>query len=159
MLLPLELTNHSAFRVRWKGIDFDTAEHAYQWEKFASNPGKPEASPGVQRQIREARSAHDAFKIARANEDFVNPVWPAIRMARMKHILFDKMCQHEYVRQKLLATGTKELIEDSWRDDYWGWGPNKDGQNMLGKLWMDIRWQLTHPPGDENKQVADKEAA
>lgn len=26
-----------------------------------------------------------------------------------------------------------------WRDDFWGWGPNRDGQNMLGKLWMEIR--------------------
>lgn len=41
-----------------------------------------------------------------------------------------------------LATGDRELIEDSWRDDFWGWGPNRDGKNMLGKLWMEVRAEL-----------------
>jgi predicted NAD-dependent protein-ADP-ribosyltransferase YbiA (DUF1768 family) len=34
------------------------------------------------------------------------------------------------------------LIEDSWRDDFWGWGENKDGKNMLGKLWMEVREEV-----------------
>ena len=50
--------------------------------------------------------------------------------------------KHWPIRRKLLATGDRELIEDSWRDDFWGWGPNRDGQNMLGKLWMEIRSEL-----------------
>jgi predicted NAD-dependent protein-ADP-ribosyltransferase YbiA (DUF1768 family) len=60
----------------------------------------------------------------------------------MSNILRLKLAQHEYVRRKLLATGDRDLIEDSWRDDFWGWGPNRDGQNMLGKLWMEIRAEL-----------------
>lgn len=36
-----------------------------------------------------------------------------------------------------------KLIEDSWRDSYWGWGPNKDGNNHLGKLWMEVRKEVT----------------
>lgn len=35
-----------------------------------------------------------------------------------------------------------EPVENSWRDDFWGWGPNRDGQNMLGRLWMEIRAEL-----------------
>ena len=46
------------------------------------------------------------------------------------------------MRRKLIATGDRELIEDSWRDDFWGWGPDKDGKNILGKLWMEIREEL-----------------
>jgi hypothetical protein len=38
--------------------------------------------------------------------------------------------------------GDRELIEDSWRDDFWGWGPHRNGKNMLGKLWMEIRSEL-----------------
>lgn len=60
----------------------------------------------------------------------------------MRDILRAKVNQHDYVRRKLLATGSRELIEDSWRDDFWGWGPNRDGQNMLGKLWTEIRSEL-----------------
>ena len=46
------------------------------------------------------------------------------------------------LRRKLLATGDRELIENSWRDNFWGWGPNRDGKNQLGKLWMEIRSEL-----------------
>lgn len=49
------------------------------------------------------------------------------------------MSQHPYVKKKLQQTGTRQIIENSWRDDFWGWGENKDGQNNLGKLWMQIR--------------------
>ncbi len=61
----------------------------------------------------------------------------------MRDILRAKAEQHEYVRRKLLATGDRELVEDSWRDDFWGWGPDRNGQNMLGKLWMEVRAELT----------------
>lgn len=60
----------------------------------------------------------------------------------VRDILRAKADQHEYVRRKLLATGDRELVENSWRDDFWGWGPNRDGKNMLGKLWMEIRAEL-----------------
>ncbi len=60
----------------------------------------------------------------------------------MENILRAKIAQHPYVKKKLLDTGTRELVENSWRDDVWGWGPNKDGQNLLGKLWMKIRKDL-----------------
>ncbi len=60
----------------------------------------------------------------------------------MFNIISAKVAQHKYVYKKLLETGNREIIEDSWRDDYWGWGPNKDGKNMLGKLWMKLRYKL-----------------
>jgi predicted NAD-dependent protein-ADP-ribosyltransferase YbiA (DUF1768 family) len=60
----------------------------------------------------------------------------------MLKILFAKADQHEYVRRKLLETGNRELFEDSWRDDFWGWGPNRDGENVLGRLWMEVRASL-----------------
>lgn len=68
--------------------------------------------------------------------------WDAVKVDIMRNILRAKVDQHEYVRRKLLATGNRELIEDSWRDDFWGWGLNRDGQNMLGRLWMEIRTDL-----------------
>jgi ribA/ribD-fused uncharacterized protein len=65
----------------------------------------------------------------------------------MRCLLRAKADQHEYVRRKLLATGERELIEDSWRDSFWGWGPTKDGQNMLGRLWMEIREEIRASSG------------
>lgn len=130
------LSNFSSFRVRWRGIDFDTSEHAYHWAKFDGTERE------VQDMILEARSAHDAFKIAESQRMFRRDNWDAEKVPVMREIIRAKVEQHEYVRRKLLATGDRELVEDSWRDDFWGWGPNRDGSNMLGKLWMGIRIEL-----------------
>lgn len=129
------LSNFSSFRVLWRGIDFDTSEAAYHWEKFPDNKG-------IQRAIRLARSGHEAFKMAEKFSSEKRPDWDEIKFDVMRDILLAKVHQHEYVRRKLLATGNRELIEDSWRDSIWGWGPDKKGQNMLGKIWMSIRDEL-----------------
>lgn len=133
------LSNFSSFRLEWKDSDFDNAEAAYHWEKF---PG----SARIRTEIRHARSAHEAFKIAQANKLLCRPDWDSVKVGIMRDILRAKAAQHEYVRRKLLQTGDRELIENSWRDDFWGWGPNRDGQNMLGKLWMEIRAELRAAP-------------
>jgi ribA/ribD-fused uncharacterized protein len=134
------LSNFSAFAVEWKGHLFPTSEHAYHWEKFLF----PDRLTGatLRSEIRYAKSAHEAFKIAEANRDKMRDDWPFVRHNIMFDILRAKVNQHEYVRRKLLETGDRELIEDSWRDDFWGWGPNKDGQNVLGRLWMEVRAEL-----------------
>lgn len=134
------LSNFSAFSLRlWGGIRFDTSEAAYQWAKFDLDLP---TSREVQNNIYHARSAHDAFKIAEKNALYRRPDWDDVKVDKMREIIRAKADQHEYVRRKLLATGDRELIEDSWRDDFWGWGPNGDGENMLGKLWMEIRAEL-----------------
>ncbi len=84
----------------------------------------------------------EAFKIAEEHKHLRRPDWDDVKVDIMRDILRAKAAQHEYVRRKLLATGDRELIEDSWRDDFWGWGPHRNGQNMLGRLWMEIRTEL-----------------
>jgi ribA/ribD-fused uncharacterized protein len=126
------LSNFSAFSIHWEGHRFDTVEAAYHWEKF---PG----ATNVRAMIRTAPSAHEAFRLAQQFRSLRRPDWDSVKVDIMRELLREKVEQHEYVRRKLLSTGNRELIEDSWRDDWWGWGPNRDGQNMLGKLWMEIR--------------------
>ncbi len=136
------LSNFSAFNLRWKGRTFMTSEHAYHWEKFVDYPDAWNAGGSIAEQVARAPSAHEAFKAAEGCKPRCRPDWDAVKVDIMRSILRAKAEQHEYVRRKLLATGNRELIEDSWRDDFWGWGPNRDGKNMLGKLWMEIREEL-----------------
>jgi len=132
------LSNFSAFSIEFKGVLHPTSEQAYHWQKFVVG----QSPSNVLRLLFDARSAHDAFKIAEANRHLRRPDWDAVKVPIMKDILRAKAAQHEYVRRKLLATGDRELVENSWRDDFWGWGPNREGQNMLGKLWMEVRAEL-----------------
>lgn len=129
------LSNFSSFQIEWKGILFPTSEHVYHWEKFI-------LFPQFQKQILEARSAHDAFRIAQELKEHRRFDWDNVKVNIMFDILCAKVQQHPYVMKKLLETGSRELIEDSWRDDYWGWGENKDGKNVLGWLWMKVREEM-----------------
>lgn len=133
------LSNFSAFQVVIWGEQFPTSEHAYHWEKFR---GERRSLTSVRELIKEAPSAHVAFQIAQGMRHLKRSDWEECKQAIMKLILTCKVQQHEYVRKKLLDTGDRELIEDSWRDSEWGWGPNKDGKNLLGKIWMEIRKEV-----------------
>lgn len=128
------LSNFSSFAIEWKGKLWMTTEHAYHSEKFDDEQIKEE--------IRNARSAHVSFYIAKEYRDTYRKNWDEIKLGVMKEILKAKVEQHPYVKKKLLETDERELIEDSWRDDFWGWGPNKDGKNHLGKLWMEVRDEI-----------------
>jgi ribA/ribD-fused uncharacterized protein len=137
------LSNFSAFTLRWRGYRLDTAEAAYHWEKFPPDARRRligRESP-LQEAIRLAPSAHEAFKLGQA-KDGRRGDWDDVKIDVMRRILRAKVDQHTYVRHKLLETGDRQLIENSWRDTFWGWGPDRDGQNMLGKLWMEIRASL-----------------
>jgi len=125
--------NFSSFQVVYKGKKYPTSEHAYQSSKFVNT------APELAEKIRNAKSAHEAFKLAEENSDKKPKGWDDIKLAVMKEILTCKVNQHEYVKKKLLQSGDREIVEDSWRDSYWGWGEDKQGENNLGKLWMEVR--------------------
>lgn len=127
-------SNFSSFMVQWRGVDWVTSEHAYQAAKFDDL--------SIIEKIKNARSAHDAFKIARANDDKKISNWNEIRLRIMEEIVRAKLAQHPYVLKKLLETGDKEIIEDSPRDSFWGRGPDWKGENHLGKIWMKLRREL-----------------
>jgi len=127
-------SNFSSFKLNWKGVDWMTSEHAYHAEKFEDSK--------ILEQLKNTRSAHDAMKLAYANKDKYRKDWDEIRLEMMKKILLAKVEQHPYVKKKILESGDRELVENSWRDSYWGWGPNKDGENHLGKLWMEVREEV-----------------
>lgn len=128
------LSNFSSFAVEENGILYMTSEHLYHCRKFENEK--------IKQDIINSKSAHEAQRIAVKNKDEVVSSWNDIRLGKMKEILMLKLNQHPYVKKKLLDTGDREIIENSWRDDFWGWGENKDGQNMLGKLWMEIRGEV-----------------
>ena len=140
------LSNFSAFQVEFEGVVFPTSEHAYHFQRFKEH-GWINTPGQVTRQmiawdVHRARSAHDAFKIAQEKKEYQRADWDEVKVSIMEKILIAKAQQHEYVMRKLLATGDRELVEDSWRDSFWGWGGDKQGRNELGKCWMRVRDQF-----------------
>ncbi|NCU37679.1 NADAR family protein [Candidatus Saccharibacteria bacterium] len=125
--------NFSSFQVAWRGIRWATSEHAYQASHFF------DTEPGLAEQIRGAMSAHDAYKLAKANSHKVPDDWDDVKVKVMEDICRHKLTQHRYIQEKLMQTGNVPIVEDSPKDSFWGWGPNRDGRNELGKIWMRLR--------------------
>jgi ribA/ribD-fused uncharacterized protein len=57
----------------------------------------------------------------------------------MYRVLDAKFSQHPELRALLISTGKKRLVERPTKDDYWGEDEEGVGQNMLGKLLMQLR--------------------
>ena len=115
--------NFSAYQIEYDGFLWPTSEHAYQAARFK------DVSPHIVDFIKNAKSAHDAQKIARDYRSQQIPDWDNRKKEVMKEIIRHKLDQHSYVLEKLLKTGDRIIIEDSWRDSEWGWGKEKDGKN------------------------------
>ncbi len=129
-------SNFSSFQVEWKGKAWPTSEHAYQASHFFKT------APELVEEIFKAKSAHEASKIAKANADKAPRDWDEKKVAIMKDIVRHKLEQNPYLMHKLMQTGQTLIVEDSPKDDFWGWGPNRDGRNELGKIWMELRDEL-----------------
>ena len=63
--------------------------------------------------------------------------WEDINVGVMKRALLQKFSQHKDLRELLLKTGNKDLVEHTAKDKFWGDGGGLGlGQNMLGQLLM-----------------------
>lgn len=129
-------SNFSSFQVDWMGKRWATSEHAYQASRFF------EVAPELEKKVIEARSAHEAFEIAMNNKDSQRENWPEIKTEVMLDICRHKLRQNPYVLKKLLLTNNELMVEDSPVDSFWGWGPDRQGRNELGKIWMKLREEL-----------------
>ena len=57
----------------------------------------------------------------------------------MKEGLVAKFTQNQNLKNLLLSTGDKKLVEHTTNDDYWGDKGDGSGRNRLGELLMEVR--------------------
>ena len=131
-------SNFSSFAVKWEGKTWLTSEHAYQASRFFKS------SLQIVRKIFNARSAHDAKKISEKYSDKATPDFCEDSIMIMEDIVRHKLKQHPYIMHKLIQTGKRLIIEDSPKDDFWGWGLKRNGRNELGKIWMKLRDEIVN---------------
>lgn len=137
----------SAYPVTYQGTQYKTCEALFQALRF-------EGYPEIQKAIQECPSPMGAKMIARKNRELLNRgvKWDEAPsdIPLMKKCLELKLQQHPVLKEKLIATGNATIIEDCTTHDresarFWG-VVKKDGQwigeNVFGKLWMEIREEL-----------------
>lgn len=130
------LSNFYPCRIYWGGIGFPTVEHAYQATKTDD-----------EKIIKKIANLHaDKAGIAKwmGNKCKLRPHWDKTKLTLMLTLLRQKFDQSA-LKQKLLNTGSQELVEGNyWHDNYWGDCKCKKckdiiGLNMLGILLMKLR--------------------
>ena len=128
--------NFSSFKVEWNGYLYSSVEEAYQAASFMGSDEE------LVEKVKKSHSADEAQRIAYANRDKQRKDWNDVKVGIMEELLRLKIEQNPYVKKKLLQTEDYLIVEDSPKDSFWGWGPNRDGNNQLGKLWMKLREEL-----------------
>jgi ribA/ribD-fused uncharacterized protein len=126
------LSNLFRCPVVFEGRVFTSSEAAYQY-------GKPK-DRDVAEWIVSAPKPHLVSVAAHALLSFdVRSDWNEVKVDRMRRVLVAKFEQNPELKRKLLATGSAHLVEASKSDGFWGVGKSGKGQNMLGKLLMEVR--------------------
>lgn len=137
----------SAHKVVDNNIIFRTTEALFQWKRFSNYPN-------VQKEILEQKSPMTAKMKARKNRALLNRgvKWDESEadLPLMKKCMELKIQQHPSLSEKLIETGDAIIIEDCTIHDresarFWGaveFDGEWHGENILGKLWMEIRKEL-----------------
>lgn len=118
-----------------KGFVWPTVEHYFQAQKFLD--------PHNQREIRECDSPWKAAKMGRERTRPLREDWEDVKDSIMRLALITKFRQHAGARSLLKSTQDAIIIERTENDSYWADGGDGSGKNMLGKLLMSVREELS----------------
>lgn len=129
------LSNFHRCKIPVGGLVFPCVENAFQSCKTA-DPNKREQFCNI--------NPRDAKKLGRKVK--LRNDWESKKVHIMYSLLYIKFATHEDLRTRLIATQGMMLVEgNTWNDRYWGVCKGT-GENMLGKLLMDLRSAFIRAP-------------
>ncbi|KAH0564859.1 hypothetical protein GP486_001753 [Trichoglossum hirsutum] len=135
---PFKETNEAG-----DSVTFETAEQYMMYHKAVLFH-----DPDIAAQILNAKGGREQRALGRKVHDFDQDIWAANRSRIVRDGNILKFSENAKLRQTLLETGDRELVEASPSDRIWGIGygaknaPSKRenwGLNLLGKALMEVR--------------------
>ena len=129
-----EFSNFSKYGFELDGEYWKTSEHYFQAQKFENL--------AIKERIRNAKTPMEAAKLGRNRNYPLREDWEEVKDDVMRKAVLQKFETHSELKELLLSTGGKLLIEDTQHDYYWGCGKDGTGKNVLGKILMEIRNSL-----------------
>lgn len=106
---------------------------------------------GVAEQILNETDVRQIKALGRKVKDFDNELWDKHKEDFMYNACYAKFSQNDELKDFLLNTGNREIVEASPVDNIWGIGFSSDramenidkwGQNLLGKTLVNVRTRL-----------------
>lgn len=129
-VFPLE--NFSAFGLLMDGIYFKTGEHAFQYLKFKDKK--------ICEEIINCKSPYDARELGQKYKSKRIPNWQEVKYKYLEKVFKLKLEQNKMVKDALLETKDYIICEYCIDEDKeWGLDKNGNGENRLGKAWMNVR--------------------
>ena len=135
-----EFSNFAAFPIALGGQRWPTSEHYFQAQKFED--------AAYRDKVRAAKSPTIAARLGRSRKVKLRRDWESVKVGVMRAAVTAKFTQHDDLRTLLLSTGDAKLVEHTENDDYWGDGGDGSGQNVLGRLLMQLRDELRATPAE-----------
>lgn len=133
------LSNFFPVVVTYDGYRYPSVEHAYQAAKCKFPEERKQFQCGIF--LGESISAAKAKALGKRVTIRDNWHLPRVRLDVMHSLLRQKFLERP-LKTKLLKTGDAELIEGNWwGDTFWG-VCHGQGENMLGKLLMQVRKEM-----------------
>lgn len=127
-------SNFSRHHIFLKEKIWKTSEHYFQAQKFAGTE--------FEEKVRQAPTPMESANLGRNRKFPLRPDWETVKDDIMREALRAKFTQNKDLKKILLETGDARLVEHTANDNYWGDGGDGSGQNMLGKLLMELREEL-----------------
>ena len=124
-------SNHGFYK---DNIYYKTVEHYYQANKFSDI--------NIKNRIINAKTPKEASTIGRDRTLKRIDNFKKIKLQVMYDGVLEKFRQNTDIRNKLIETRNKEIKEMTVKENFWGVGPNLDGENHFGKILMKVRTDL-----------------
>ncbi len=139
------LGNWYPAKFKLDGLDFNNTEQAFMYLKARFFNDDLSAV-----NIWKAKNARESKDLGRLVKNYNDKEWSCVRVGFMIYANYLKFSQNSELREWLLNTGNKTLVEASPIDNIWGVGLGEDnnlilnetnwnGQNLLGKALMEVR--------------------
>jgi ribA/ribD-fused uncharacterized protein len=116
------------------GHEWPSVEHYFQAMKF-----EEEGYRGV---VLAAPHPRKARRLGRSRRHKLRNDWKQVKATVMTRGVYIKCKTWPEVSKKLLETGDRKLVEDSQYDYFWGCGRDRRGENVYGKVLMNVRDKL-----------------
>lgn len=146
-----KLTGPKKFSTTIDGVAWRATEYYFQAQKFQTPADayaemtKKQIGPGSLPGVVSGKSKQTKLTSARKYQN-TDPEWFKISDTVMLKAIRAKFSQHPELREVLLSTYPKMVIEDTKQASYteiiWGAGKNYTGCNLLGQILMHVRQEL-----------------
>ena len=130
-----EFSNFYLAPIELDGYTWPTTEHYFQAQKYI-------ADPTHYQNVLQLATPREAFNYVRTYKSFVRSDWANIKDEVMFKACLAKFQQHPKLKELLLSTGDRTIVEHTTNDSYWGDGGDGTGRNQLGITLMKVREYL-----------------